>query len=534
MKQNIQIKQWLDLKPYDKYKKTDSYYLKLSNTVHHALIKNTHTLVLRNHLPKFEIEILACFLTSYFEDIISKTYIWSSFVDSHQKLYKKILPFYPTEEYNHHNINLQDICFLMWYFVNSTDDDVFISPAHEFLIEISNSVCEIFIESHPYAPKNKDLKSYYHLDSNETDYYVIRKKIDTILFKTYLFYPDTVLDFRQQITEIASEFQYDENLIAHLNDFRDNSLHKTCTQLLSLNGKQWLAEVIADEHPLYQDVLSISQRIKGLFLYKGQDSENIFIQHIESDKRFEMTKQSFDSTEMLETIDTILQIGIVLWKDKWWFTGVFFQQPYDEDTVAKEKQSIQSRNDAGFLDHSTKKLQDLLAKHCNAFKKFNNNQLIAFLPSEKINDFYEEYIQYFNSLLSISTKQKRQLKHIEKTRNSSNLIKGKINFEEFSESGLVFFNPKGGIEIALNVNSAFPLPNNHYFDAELSEEHIIQMMTDPSISTELVNYCMDNCKTNLPFFDSIIGQSICNDLDFLLRYWKKEKYHTVPSLSFTD
>ena len=163
MKQNIQIKQWLELKPYDKYKKTDSYYLKLSNKIHNALSTNTHTIVLRNYLPKLEIEMFACFLTSYYEDINSGTNIWNSFVKSHNRLYKKSLPFYPTEQYNQNGINLQDICFLMWYFINATQDEILISPTSEFIIEISSTVYEIFIESETYAPINKDLKPYYHL-----------------------------------------------------------------------------------------------------------------------------------------------------------------------------------------------------------------------------------------------------------------------------------------------------------------------------------------------------------------------------------
>lgn len=522
MKQNIQIKQWLELKPYAKYKKTDSYYLKLSNKVHHRLIKNSHTLVLRNYLAKSEIEMLACFLSSYFEDIISKTNIWNSFVNSHQRLYKKFLPFYPTELYNQNGINLQDICFLMWHFINSAQEEILTAPTNEFIIKISSAVYEIFIESENYAPVNKDIQSYYHLDANETDYYVTRKLIDTILFRTYLFYPDTVLDFKQQIAKIQIEHQSDPDLMAYLNDFQENSLHKTCTQLMALNGKQWLAEIIGNKHPLYQDILSISPIIKGMFLYKGQDQENIHIEHIASGKRFEMTKLSFDEFDALETIDNILYLGIVQWKDQWWFSGMFFQQPYDENIFTKEKQSLQSKIDVSFLDQT----KTILALHHRAFKEFNNKQSIVFLPSEKINDFYEKYIQYYNSTLNLTAKQRKI--------NLPKLDIGTMSFEDISETGLVFFNPKGGIEIVLNNNNAFPLPNNPYFDPKHSTDDIMHIMTDKSISTELVMYCMDTCKSKLPFFDTVTGQYIFNDLDFLLRYWKKDKYYRESSLSVTS
>ena len=87
LKERIYIKQWLDLKPYDNQAPTDYFYLKLCNEVKHSL-------VLQLYLEKSEIDILACFLTSYFEDLISGTNIWNSFIRIHKRLYGKQLPFF--------------------------------------------------------------------------------------------------------------------------------------------------------------------------------------------------------------------------------------------------------------------------------------------------------------------------------------------------------------------------------------------------------------------------------------------------------
>ena len=86
MSAKIFIKDWLDLKPYRKHALTDSYYLKLANEVKTNLIKNKdHGLGL---LLKDFTE-LSCFLTSYFEDVISKTGIWNTFIQEHKKRYNK-------------------------------------------------------------------------------------------------------------------------------------------------------------------------------------------------------------------------------------------------------------------------------------------------------------------------------------------------------------------------------------------------------------------------------------------------------------
>jgi len=89
------------------------------------------------------------------------------------------------------------------------------------------------------------------------------------------------------------------------------------------------------------------------------------------------------------------------------------------------------------------------------------------------------------------------------------------------------------VEVALNVNSAFPLPSNPYFNKEDSQEHLMNLLMNKSLSTELVMYCIDNCKTKLPFFNEDIGKKYLEDIDFLLRFWKRDNYHTKPSITFT-
>ena len=109
LEQRIYIKKWAELKPYDKLAPTDLYYLKLSNEVKKALVetKESHTLFI--YLDPDEVDMLACFLTSYFEDLISETNIWNSFVGMHKRLYGKTLPFYDLSEYFEDEINVQDI-----------------------------------------------------------------------------------------------------------------------------------------------------------------------------------------------------------------------------------------------------------------------------------------------------------------------------------------------------------------------------------------------------------------------------------------
>jgi hypothetical protein len=75
------------------------------------------------------------------------------------------------------------------------------------------------------------------------------------------------------------------------------------------------------------------------------------------------------------------------------------------------------------------------------------------------------------------------------------------------------------------------LPSNPYFKEEESDDHIFRLLMDESISTELAMYCINNCKTKLPFFSEGEGKSYLNDIDFLLRFWKNENYYSKPSIT---
>ena len=533
MEKRIFIKQWLELKPYKKQTVTDSYYIKLCNTVKQAITNNRQSLVLQMYLNKEDVDYLACFLTSYLEDIISETNIWSSFVKTHKRLYKKQLPFYILDEYYEDEINLQDISFLIWYFLNTIQEEKFIAPFNDFIIETAEKVMDVFDKAWDNAPENDFLKTFYQINKNENDFYIARNLIDTILFKSYLFHPDTFLKLDEQELEIIEDSKDDEKIMMFLNENRDNNLHKSHTRLLSLQGKEWASEILGNKHPLNLDFVNISRRIRGYFMYKGQDDFNIFIEHIASGKKFELTKKSFDYSDTLKEVDTILFMGIAQWKGEWWFSGVFFQQQFNPDLILDEKNSLESRMTVNFLDHNRQDTIGLLNQQLEAFKDFNNGSQIAFLTSDKIEGFYKDYAEYFNNSLKLTAKEKEEAKQRARKDGFFAADNNHTNYSEVSETGLIFFNPKSGGEIALDVNSAFPLSNNPFFDIQYSEDNIMHLLMSEEMSTELALYCINNCKTKLPFFNKGIGKNYLDDMDFLLRFWKKENYHSRPSITYT-
>ena len=532
MSKKIYIQDWLSLKPYKEQCVTDSYYLKLSNHVKKILLLE-EPFFREQNMDEEDINRLACFFTSYFEDIISGTNIWNSFVRKHKQLYQKHLPFYETKEYCEGEINVEDIRFLTWYFVNATQENKFISPYHPQFFIISDRVMDIFEDAWEYAPENKRLQSLYKIDVNGSDYYVVRKLIDTVLFHTYLFHIDTGTKIIEAIIEVFEKEEDEEKIPSLLNEIRDDMLHNSHTQLLALTGKEWTAEILGGEHPLYQDLISMSKKILGWFFYKGQNETDIFLEHIASGMKFNMTKKSYDHSEELHDKDKLLFMGIVRWKNEWWFSGIQVIIGFDADLILDEKNSLKSRNAVAFLYHQSDKVQEMLDEQFVSFLKFNKGLQIAFMPTSEIDDFIKKYTEFYNDSLNLSEKEIKdaEARHRKDGFFPENELKFSDVAGEEHGTALVFYNPRSGAEIVLEANSAFPLPNNPYFKKEQSEEHLIRLLMDKGISADLVWFCMHNCKSKLPFFKKGIGTELLKDMDFFLRLWKGRNYFQEPSIT---
>jgi hypothetical protein len=201
----VYIDDWMEFKPYDKHSSTDLYYMKIANEVQLAIQSSEYIDQLYGYFDEEDIVNLSCFLTSYFEDIISETNVWNSFVSLHNKKYNKLLPFYDTSDYIENEINVQDIRLLFWYFFNATLEDGFVSPYINLFESVALNVFDVFDAAWEYAPENNALKSCYYIKNEIEEFYDARKYVDLVLFKTYLFFPDSKKELLQAEEEIYLE-----------------------------------------------------------------------------------------------------------------------------------------------------------------------------------------------------------------------------------------------------------------------------------------------------------------------------------------
>ncbi|MDD7887157.1 DUF3843 family protein [Flavivirga sp. 57AJ16] len=532
MKSKIYLKHWLALKPENYSANTDLYYLKVANNVHSNFIPSS-SFMLSQFIEKEDILLLSCFLTCYFEDVISQTNIWYTFKSMYKDLYNKKLPFYIIEDdYIDEEINFEDVAFLTWYFLNTIQQDKFINPYNDFILDIATTTMQIFDDEYEYAPENEKLKKLYAFEDTNVDFYQTRTFLQFVFFESYLFYTDIKLQLDLNVLDIIEENKEEDPsmVMGYIREITEDFTFNTTSSLLALNAKDWAKNLLEKTHSEYERIESISDKIFGLFFYKSQNENNVNIEHIASGMTFEMTKKSFDHYENLDEND-ILYIGLVKWNKEWWFSGNFSISDFDADVILDQKNSLEARSEVNFLN-DPKKIDDILRKKEKAFLSFNNNSPIAFLKANEVETFLSNYISHYIKTLNLSNKQQKEaLQRIKDDGYSYN----KNNPEDFNseEEAIIFFNSKKGVEIYFDIINAFPDENNPFFTHEDNDD-IMHLLISPDYSVELVLYFVETYKNKLSFFKKEPYKSYLDDLDFLLRFWKKDNYFTKSAITLID
>lgn len=286
----ILLEDWQEIKPYNKTAKSDLYFLGISNEINDKIYEKEFHIPLQNFIREEGISLFCMFLTSYLEDIISGSEVWNSFIKKHKELYGKPLPFYETDKnYVEGEVNIQDVKFLVWYFINTVNKNILLNPHDPFIQSISEGLVGILETEYEYAPENDLLRETYQIEPTQ-DYYEVRRLLNNILTKTYLFFPDTGFALLRQEAEIMEAGRRVE---ATLDDNRDRFIHEACTSLLALSAKEWAVLILGKKHPVAKDLEKMSPRVQGSFLFLGEDEKYLKIKHIATDKKFKLLKSSF-------------------------------------------------------------------------------------------------------------------------------------------------------------------------------------------------------------------------------------------------
>ncbi len=525
-KDKIYIKDWFDYHPYDKPVKTDFYYLKICNEINDVLSGLENMLFLQQ--PEEDRKELSLLLTCWFEDLVSELGIWNAFTQNHYRLYDKYLPFYLNDEaeYFDGEINPQDINFLLWYYLNMINiNDTTISSDSELLSIVSELIFVLLDNAWDDAPANEQMKSFFNI-SGDADFYAVRFAIDWLVLNSYLF---KYIGRENEETKlvIARNLHNDkdfpnENIDHILFRMHDDKVHQTITHLMAMKGKEWLAWTLGTAHPLHKPLLEMSDKKEGRYLFEGEDKKSLRFKHIASGKILDVTKKSMDNNNFVPG-KTVLNTALVLWKDEWWYSGIYIQNEMDDKLLLEE--TANPYYAALFADKNIQ--HEFLNEQYESFLEFNKHKPVWFASDPKdLNRFMERFISFHNEKIDIENGTKPPNMEID----SDGKMLGETDTISPGHT-ILFFNKDKGIEI-MSYAEYVPDKNNPCYNPDADPKITAEMIFDTSVSKDFIIYLIENYKILFQIFSNDHEDAILkNNLDFLLRFYKREDYHRQSQIS---
>lgn len=346
-KQKIYSPEWLVFHPYEKSANSDFYYTQLANRVCETINNTLNSIENKDYLFMDDKEIaeLSCILTAYFEDIISETNIWNGFVKENKGRIGKELPFYACDEYAEQEINEQDIQFLIWnYITNMYQMNVTIDPAENMFSAIAKEVYHIFDNEFETAPVNEKLQKFLAVDNKQDVIYDLHQKLYWLGTESYLFYFNSKR-LETEIKEVVatSENQAPESLSTMIDMMIGDYPYNNETEFWCMRAPQWYANIVGEEHPLYNDLKSMSTKKVGFFMYQSENEETTAFRHVATGRIVEIYNRSIIGLpKEYKENKLIAFMGFVEWQGKNFVLGevkgLEYTEQLEEDIKGDESE----------------------------------------------------------------------------------------------------------------------------------------------------------------------------------------------------
>jgi len=503
----ITLKDWLAYHPYNNEAPSDHFYLALSNDIQHEML----FIDVEDYLVVSDYKYLACMLSCFFEDMVSQTGIWTSFTNEHNKLYGKYLPFYDMEEYDHEDVNLADIQFLIWHFCSNLPvNSHFVDPFSIENTEIAKLVYSMLNEVVEDAPVNERLNQSL-VFSNDININQLKDYLDFFFFGCYLnhYYATTLLQ---------EEILHVRNLNGTQTDINDRHAHllfNRVSPLLAQRSNEILAHWLGDKHPLYQSLLSLSKRKEGYFLYNGTTETHLQMKHIASEIMIDLMKPDWQF--QLEEGETVIRMGIVKWDNEWIATGSVYPITNQEEITISEIEKYLFAQKAVQLG--------IIRREEECFLEVSNNNRIVILESKSdaftfIDNIWEIYHRRFGK----DCMDRKMFEVHDVT----------FNLDDDLENLVVFFNFYAGLEFYPDIAQCINMNMENPFYEIYSETNIEDLVLNERISSDFIFFLIKHRMIDIESLTSPRGYHyVWTNCDFLLRYWKKETYVSEPKLFVT-
>lgn len=236
----------MNRQPYSKQTNIDQDYIEIANRVLEVL--DTKTSYFSHWKIDFERrEDMALALAQWFQDVVSEGGVWTTFTQECKKRYGSYLPFYPIdeEEYYHDEVNLVDVQFLVWHYIQYMHTaETVINPENFAVMEIAKEIYEIFDSEFENAPINNDWHDALHPKSfDEPLLFSFREYLYKIINCDYLYLNvyESIADYAAKTLSDISKLGSAQDII---HDYVTSLLFEGEENFIGMSLSEWGKEIL--------------------------------------------------------------------------------------------------------------------------------------------------------------------------------------------------------------------------------------------------------------------------------------------------
>lgn len=318
---------WMECHPYYPLNNTDRYFIAQAIKLK-KIISAKHGKSLKQLNPELFDGHLAVFIMAWFEEVTSGVGIWKAITDENMRRYNKHVLFYPSENYYPGEINVQDVRFLCWYWLNMSaihlngpDPEMKLSPWLDLINHLAEDIFAFLDDMYETAPENEELIRSVkpvngHTFRNIGDF---MEKIENF-GQMYLFIFERYINSR--LLDLTINLDEDSDIDPE-NPFEENQLLFSLlfflpTRFFAYTINKLYAGALGNDHPEAEHIFNIQTAV-GNVIYKGNGSKNrntFKLETIDDQQTIEVEKSILSYISAYPGDEVTVQL--INWRNKWY------------------------------------------------------------------------------------------------------------------------------------------------------------------------------------------------------------------------
>lgn len=476
------------LHPYKAPKSADYAYLKIANKLNDSWKFS----LMKNEFDEEVRVIISLTVAAYFEDVISYTGLWQTFIRKHKEMYGKYLPFYDTNDKNYYDdeVNPQDVAFLVWSVLQKENEGAFINPENPGVIDIAERMYSVLDEEFEKVPVNDYFLNYIQNEQHYKDFFAFKSIANWLFYDSYLLGFENAFLLQKQLNLVGvndsislSQFEY---------VVRSEAMFGQKTGPLALPLKEWLVAMLKDmgmekETSIINDIES---HASDFFRIKSVDETYFHV--IDTDENeYSILCSSFQELSKKPLNSKVLVTSLVKFDGEWHVNGVSVWIDEEETYFSQLKEK--------------KELDNLREETYQQIVEANNGVPIVYFKSvPEMQNWLDKVLDIEGDMDDIS-------------------IKGK-------EDIVVFVSPQTDICIIPKVGRYVKDPKNPLYDANKAKNEGLVMLVDIySCPSDMFHYLSENDMLPDVQINSLLGEErghelIRDNTDFIARFFRWNNY----------